>query len=70
MATKDHKLRNVGWEGEMSTDVAGTRYRSGVKGKGGTTRMKRLIEALGRVVSIDEDAIFKSKEWPHMWRKK
>lgn len=32
-------------------------------------RVKRLTKALSQVVSIDEDAIFKSKDWPHLWKK-
>jgi len=33
-------------------------------------RVKRLTKALSQVVSIDEDAIFKSKDWPYFWPKK
>ena len=32
--------------------------------------MARVRQAVSRVVTVDEDAIFKSKDWPHMWPKK
>jgi hypothetical protein len=35
--------------------------------KGGRRLVKRFIKRLWRVVSIDEDAIFKSGEWPYLW---
>ena len=30
----------------------------------------KLVKAISGVVSIDEDWILKSKDWPYMWRKK
>ena len=33
-------------------------------------RVRQLGKALSQVVSIDEDAVFKSKDWPYFWPKK
>ena len=48
------------------------RHESDAKAKGGST-IKRLIgklrEMAGKAVSLDEDWIFKSKDWPYLWRK-
>jgi len=31
---------------------------------------EQLIKAISKVVSVDEDAIFKSRDWPYLWPKK
>jgi len=33
-------------------------------------KVKKLSKSLSQVISIDEDAIFKSKDWPYLWTKK
>jgi hypothetical protein len=32
--------------------------------------LEKLKRAVSKVVTIDEDAIFKSKDWPYLWPKK
>ncbi len=39
------------------------------KAQGVATVIKRIILKIIKALSFDADAIFKSKEWPHLWRK-
>jgi hypothetical protein len=53
-------------------------YTGNIKGEripdltGGTVfwrLVKQLVKRFWRAMSIDEDAFFKSREWPYLWSK-
>ena len=48
-------------------DAGSERHANDTKAKGRFGRIKHLI---GKVVIVDEDWIFKSKDWPYMWNHK
>jgi hypothetical protein len=52
----------IGHEGTVNTEVQGRRIAGENKKRGLLKRAKYLI---GKVVTIDEEWIFKSKEWPY-----
>ena len=58
--------REIIQDGVTSTDVAPRRHETGTKTGG---MLGRLKCAIGRAVTVDEDWIFKSKDWPYLWRK-
>ena len=53
-----------------AVSVDSIRYETATKAKGATVRIKSLIKKLLKVLfSVDDDAIFKSKDWPYLWPK-
>ncbi len=51
--------------------IVHTGHRSGRKAKSvAVNKVKYFIGKIGKVVSIDENAILKSKDWPYLWPKK
>ena len=57
----------------MNSDSSYIDQKIDVKAKGGTAINRfigRFMKKVSEVVTIDEDAIFKSKDWPYFWSKK
>ena len=58
----------------MNVVVVGKRYRSDgrLRARSGGIRhsLGQMVKVISRVVSIVEDAIFKSKDWPYLWDKR
>ena len=46
-----------------------TQYESTVKAKGAADGIKYLVRNFVKALSMDGDGIFKSKDWPYLWRK-
>jgi hypothetical protein len=67
MTTNSKVMQVNGQEGAVNTDAEKRGYANDTKAKGLFGRMKHLI---GKAVTIDEDWIFKSKDWPYMWKHK
>jgi len=67
MSTNSKAMKAMGRDGTINTD-AGSRMNVGdTRRKGFLNKIKHFI---GKVVAVDEDWIFKSNEWPYMWKKK
>lgn len=57
----------------MNVVVTDKRYESdGRLTRSGGIRccLGKLVKVISRVVSIDEDVVFKSKDWPYLWDKR
>ena len=65
-------FRRSNWGEKIPQDVAAStvtnrrRHETGTKAVSVLGRVRHLV---GKVVSVDEDWISKSKDWPYMWRK-
>ena len=46
-----------------------TQYESTVKAKGAANGIKHLVRKFVKALSMDGDGIFKSKDWPYLWRR-
>ena len=65
MATNSKAMKVMGQEEEVvNMDAESIEHASDTKAKGLFGRMKHLI---GKVVTVDEDWIYKSKDWPYLW---
>ena len=64
MTTNSKAMQAMGQEGTVNTDAEGVGHANDTKAKGLFWRMKNLI---GKVVAVDEEWIFKSKDWPYLW---
>ena len=60
--------RKLGMERAMHASAVYTAYESCRKAKGWATAKYRVAK-LAKLLSMDADPIFKSKEWPHLWPK-
>ena len=67
MGTNSKTMPVIGREEVISPEVDLKRHISEKKGLGLIARVRNLI---GRVVTVDEDWMLKSKDWPYMWKKK
>jgi len=60
-------MQGMRQEGVVNTDAEKKGHANDTKAKGLFWRMKDLI---GKAVIVDEDWIFKSKDWPYLWNHK
>jgi len=67
MNTRSDAIPVVGGERAAGNDIDLRRRTGEIKKKGVWGRIKHLI---GKVATVDEEWIFKSKDWPYMWTKK
>jgi len=67
MNTRSDAIHVIGGERAVGTDVDHRRHVGEIKKRGVWSRIKHLI---GKVATVDEEWIFKSKDWPYMWTKK
>jgi hypothetical protein len=65
--TERHRLQGIGREGPVNQEIERGAYTGREKTIGIIGRIKNLI---GRVVTVEEDWMLKSKDWPYMWNKK
>ncbi|MFC2035616.1 hypothetical protein ACFLUJ_05780 [Chloroflexota bacterium] len=56
--------------GRQETTNIDLTYRVPEKGTKGVNMLGRIKNILGRVVTVDEEWIFKSRDWPYLWTKK
>jgi len=66
MARRTHTGHSAALAGSMIGDVVRPRHENGTMVKSVLCKIKHLI---GKVASVDEDWIFKSKDWPYLWTK-
>ena len=67
MSTNSKAVQTMGRDGKTTTGGGIVRHANYAKSKGLFGRMKDLI---GKVIAVDEEWIFKSKDWPYLWGKK
>jgi len=61
------RVHGIGREGTVKQEIERGAYAGGEKARGLIGWVRNLV---GRVVTVDEDWIMKSKDWPYMWKKK
>jgi len=64
MTTNSKAIQVVGQEAVVNTNAEGVGHADDTKAKGLLWRMKHLI---GKVITVDEDWMFKSRDWPYLW---
>jgi hypothetical protein len=67
MTTNSKAIQGMGQEETLNTNAERKGLANDTNAKGLLWRMKNLI---GKVATVDEDWIFKSKDWPYMWKHK
>ena len=67
MSTRSDTIPVITQEGAVNTDADHRSHTIETKEKGIFCRVKNLI---AKVVTVDEDWIFKSKDWPYLWNHK
>jgi len=67
MNTNSKAVQIMGRDGKLNTGAGSRRHANYTKVKRLFGRMKDLV---GKILIVDEDWIFKSNEWPYMWKKK
>ena len=65
--TESHRVHGIGREGPVKQEIDRGAYAGEEKARGIIGRVRNLV---GRVVTVDEDWIMKSRDWPYMWKKK
>jgi hypothetical protein len=53
----------------MNTDIAYTPNKDDLKARGAASGTKGMILKIVKAFTFDAEAIFKSKDWPHLWSK-
>ena len=64
MTTNSKAMKVIGKEEVVNTDAGKAGHANDTKAKGLFCRIKQLV---GKVVTVDEDWIFESKDWPYLW---
>ena len=67
MSTRSDTIQVIGQEGAIDTGADQRSHVGETKEKGIFGRIKLL---LGKVVTVEEDWILKSKDWPYLWNHK
>ena len=67
MTTNSKAMQVIEQRGVINMDAGSKRHANDTKARGLSGRMKHLIR---KAVIVDEDWIFKSKDWPYLWDKK
>ena len=67
MTTNSKPIEVVGKEGLVNTNAERIGQADVKKARGLFGRIKHLI---GKVAVVDEDWMFKSKDWPYLWNHK
>jgi hypothetical protein len=65
--TESHRVQVIGQEGPVNQEIERGAYAGRNKAKGVIGRIRNLV---GRVVTVEEDWMLKSRDWPYMWKKK
>jgi hypothetical protein len=65
--TESHRVQGIGREGPVNQEIERGAYVGGKKAMGVIGRIKNLV---GRVITVEEDWMLKSRDWPYMWDKK
>jgi hypothetical protein len=63
---ESHRVQGIGQEGPVNQEIERGAY-AGKKAKGVIGRIRNLV---GRVVTVEEDWMLKSRDWPYMWKRK
>jgi hypothetical protein len=53
----------------MNTEIIYTSKEIGIEARAAATGIKSIILKIGKALSFDAEAIFKSKDWPYLWPK-
>lgn len=53
----------------MNTDIVYTSKEIGIEARGAGAGIKGIILKIVKVFTFNAEAIFKSKDWPYLWKK-
>ena len=67
MSIKRLSITEIGYDEAINIGLSRKTHRRSTKAHNIFGGVKQLI---GKMVSVDEDWVFKSKDWPYLWTKK